>query len=123
MITIKIDLNLERLKQIERETPGKVDKILGKIVLDAEADVKQSFSAESPSTPGGPPGIVSGNLKNNIQGRRIKPGLWALIAGTEYAAPLEFGVPGNNLAPRPFLYPAAKRAFKRLPKELQAIVK
>lgn len=57
------------------------------------------------SAPGESPAIDTGALVNSIQSRQLGPMQWAVVAGTEYAKPLEYGT--AKMAARPFMRPAA----------------
>lgn len=80
--------------------------------------------------------VDEGALRSRIHGRRLKPGVWALIAGTKYAAFVEFGTgrlgrssqqpggvpkdyrhgPRSGMKAQPYLRPAALQVRKELPR-------
>lgn len=60
------------------------------------------------SAPGESPAIDTGALVNSIQSRQLAPMRWAVAAGTEYAAYLEYGT--SRMAPRPYMRPALEAA-------------
>lgn len=89
-------------------------------------DIRDNWSASSPSNPGKPPAVVTGNLDESViaedqgrdQGRFAGKDafVWYVHFDTDnddrgqYALALEEGVPDRNLKPRPFVKPALKRA-------------
>ena len=84
--------------------------------LDQEAEavknyVVQSFGT-SPSSPGEPPGVDTGNLRASINWSADGPGRRIVSDGTEegYGLDLEFGTSNEDgstrMAPRPFMRPA-----------------
>lgn len=91
---------------------GEIDQTLGEMAADMVADMMQSFSRQSPSAPGEPPGVVTGRLKNSLRFKREGQRLWVVSAGTDYAPHLEYGT--RRMAARPFMRPAAWRAGKRI---------
>lgn len=83
-------------------------------------DIRGSWSGQSPSSPGNPPAVVSGELDRSIkvkEGRDVAGRFattenavsYAITVESDYGAALEFGDPSKNLAPRPFLRPALFR--------------
>lgn len=118
MIAVRLDKR--RLLEIERKTPGRADQIVGKVTNDMAGDVENSFSRQSPSAPGGPPGVDTGYLKSQISAEKLHEMMWACIAATDYAALQEFGT--VDMAARPFMGPAAVRAFERLPDAFKGLL-
>jgi len=114
----KVVLDKRVLEKLINDLPGRAEKVLDKIAYDAQADIQTSFSNESPSLAGDPPGVRTGNLKNNIRVEVSGPFKRKIIAATEYAAFLEFGT--VRMAARPFMFPAARRIMDRLPDEFKA---
>lgn len=64
-------------------------------------------STPGPSAPGQPPAIDTGELAGSLQVEQIKPQQYALTTDAPYAPYLEYGT--SNMAPRPFMTPAAQR--------------
>lgn len=119
----RVALDMKVLEEKEKKFPGAADQIIGKLCLDAEADMKSSMSQDSPSSPGEPPAIVTGNLVNSIRAEKVKERVWRIAVGAEYGAALEYGSPANGLEARPFFEPAIKRMVKRAPSALKATIK
>ena len=118
--TVQIKLDFTRLDQLNRDTPGKADQVIRKIAFDLEADTKNNFSDTSPSAPGDPPGIVTGNLKASVQASKIEDMKWQVVVGAEYGTDLEFGT--RFMAARPFVRPAIRRVVDTIPGELKAAI-
>lgn len=104
---MKIILDTSKLDRLRAEMPGKVDTLMGKLAADYTVEINTHWSRESPSTPGEPPAVDTGNLKNSIVASPEKPGRWVVNIGAKYAPMLEFGTP--VMAARPFAYPALLR--------------
>lgn len=101
-----------------------IDASINKVVeediretLEAAKDyIDEHWSPNSPSDPGNPPAVVTGELRESIKvdrrdnlgkfASRNNASTWSLRVEAEYGAALEFGRPEINLAPRPFLRPA-----------------
>ena len=87
-----------------------------KIADDLFNEVRDSLGSGG-SSPGQPPGRVTGNLQSRTFKRvEHRPGIDIVVVGNdaEYASALEFGT--RTMAPRPYLRPALNRldAIKRL---------
>lgn len=85
------------------------DSFLRKLALDCEADIKNNFSAQSPSPVGSPPGVDTGNLKNSIVAVR-RGADWVVQVGADYGADLEYGT--RKMGARPFVRPAVRRVVQ-----------
>lgn len=109
--TIKLDMS--GLLRIKKESPVIFDRAIRKVAFDMQADIGDNFSTSSPSAPGEAPGIQSGNLKNNMEVKQVRQGVWAVRVKTRYGPDLEFGT--VHMAARPFMRPGALRALARLP--------
>lgn len=107
------ELDMRKLQAINPGTTG--DELVQYLAQTMEADVKENFSNQSPSSPGDPPGIDTGNLKNSVIAQSDGPHRWAVFVGAEYGLWLEFGT--RNMAPRPFMLPAFERTIKRIPRD------
>lgn len=112
----RVQLNMSKLQEIEREAPGRAAAVVQKIAQDCERDIKDSFSSESPSTLGDPPGVDTGALKNSIIAEPEGDLTWILHDGVEYGVHLEYGT--ENMGARPFVLPAIERAVSRIPPSL-----
>lgn len=76
-----------------------------------------------PSLPGEPPNQDTGVLAGNIEAVSTGPLKAEASSNAPYAAALEFGYEENNLAPRPYMAPAAKTSRKRFPRRISAKVR
>jgi hypothetical protein len=99
---------------------------------DIVTDIRASWSSISPSSPGMPPAVVTGALDQSIkvkEGRDISGRFatsenaisYAIVVESEYGAALEYGDPGKNLAPRPFLRSAIFRAKNKMGDKFKSI--
>ncbi len=70
----------------------------------AERHAKDDMSTTSPSAPGDPPGVDTGNLKSGIKVGEVTSDYAVLESTADYSAYLEFGT--RRMAARPFMRPA-----------------
>ena len=119
---IAIKLNKTKLMELERECPGRADRVIQKIAQDVEGYAKDHMSANSPSNPGDTPGVDTGTLKNSIVARPddSRPHTWIVADGVTYGFWLEFGT--SKMAARPFMLPAVEAVAANIPPELMAEV-
>lgn len=117
-ITWQIDRR--KLDSIIRHAPGAADDVCGQAAYELQADVQTHWSQQSPSSPGDPPAVVTGNLRASLTVARIRQALWEMRVGAEYSSYLEYGTP--KMAARPFLRPAVWRLSKRFGKLFKVIV-
>lgn len=118
--SISVQIDRKRLDALLRSAPGKADEVVGGAAYELQADVQTHWSQQSPSSPGEPPAVVTGNLTGDIKTRPIRKALWEVVFGAEYAPYLEFGTP--RMAARPFLRPAVWRLSKRFGMLFKVIV-
>lgn len=110
-VTVKVDFTL--LDRLLKRIPENAAQITAAKAEDVVKDIRANWSSHAPSGPGKPPAVVSGQLDASIDvkkannGRRIDATI--LIQAT-YASFLEYGT--KNMAARPFVRPAMKRAEK-----------
>jgi hypothetical protein len=116
---VRIELDTTKLDEIERNFPGRADDFVMGLALDCEREAKQSFGSGPPgrtykrgkkvhvaSRPGYPPNVDTGALWNSIQGRRLRTLVAATVVNAEHGVYMEYGT--SQVAPRPFLLPAAE---------------
>lgn len=116
----QVILNLSGLNRIEANLESRVDALLKTLAFTCEAEAKNHMSPESPSSPGNPPGIDTGNLINNIVTEKEDNG-YAVYSNADYSVHLEYGT--KNMAARPFMLPAFERTVERVaPKDLREVV-
>lgn len=118
MMKITMKSNFDILDKGMARIEPMIDKSIGECAESIVNRVRYNWSASSPSNPGEPPAVVTGNLDSSIKadnaGRNALGQLtrsneaiaWYIRIKAEYAAALEFGDSSKNLAPRPFLAPA-----------------
>lgn len=118
-----------RLRRI-REIVGPVsDALYGQaqaLQVDAQLSITRgAVSGENhvPSAPGEPPNNDTGVLAGNIEATRVGPLKAEVSSNAPYAAAQEYGYEPNNLAPRPYMRPAAARIRKTAGKAIAAAVR
>jgi len=121
-----VTLDKHKLDQIERDYPGKVDKLVRELALICEGYIKSHFT-ESPSREGEPPGVDTEALRASIHSDAA-PGLaytqdvisGDIASGVDYAAYLEYGTP--RMGARPFVLPAVGYTQMHIPTDLMESV-
>jgi len=128
-----IEKVLSNLQNIKTKIDNAIYKVVVETSLQVEADVKKSMkggaSGKYHSSPGEPPYVQTGNLRDNvvielpklIQGQEIT-GKVGVRDSVRYAPALEFGYPGRNLEERPFLRPALARNMSKFKDNLKDAV-
>lgn len=106
-MSIRVTLDKTQLERLQRDTPGNAARAISALAREGQAYVMESFGRDgSPSPPGSPPGIDTGNLKNSITVANGRNDLHKTIeVGADYGESLEFGT--TQLAARPFMTPMA----------------
>ena len=98
-----VRIDKRKLQETIRNAPQKADDMIGALAFEGERYVKQSFGT-SPSSPGDPPGVDTGNLRNSINVQRVKQLVRSINTGAvEYAIYLEYGT--SRMAARPYMRP------------------
>lgn len=108
-----------RGEQLRKEIEAKCYKNMGAACRFLEGQIKQSVSGSSPSAPGEPPGVVTGELRRSMahEVEKTPQGVTGRVGtNKEYAVPLEFGT--SNMAARPFLRPGLEKGKKQVAKIL-----
>lgn len=118
--SIAWQLDRRVLDMLIRTVQNRADDVCGQAAYELQADVQTHFSAQSPSSPGEPPAVVTGNLRASMTVARIRQALWEMRVGAEYGVYLEFGTP--RMSARPFVRPAVWRLSKRFGKLFKVIV-
>ncbi len=93
-----------KLTNLIQVSPGKASNLINAMALDGLGYVVRSFTV-SPSSPGDPPGVVTGALRASIHVESLGEFKKAIVTGTDYAVHLEFGT--EKMAPRPYMMPMA----------------
>ncbi len=114
-------VNTDVLDRISGQAAGKAEQVLQKLAEETEVIIKDSFSPESPSAPGDPPGVDSGNLKNGIIAEPgEEPNTWVVHDQVEYGVHLEYGT--EKMAARPWLLPAVEQVAANAPEKLIKVI-
>ena len=107
-----IELNTVKIVQLQEALPLIADELalaIGEAVIN---EVSTGWSAESPSSPGEAPAIITGELAGSIQFTALGSGRAQVGSSADHAAPLEFGT--SEIAARPWLRPAVERVRNRI---------
>ncbi len=90
------------LRQLISNTPEHLDRWLRAVVTEITGDIVQSFGT-SPSKPGDPPGVDTGNLRAGMGWDKVADLSYIVYAQAEYAPYLEIGT--EHMEKRPFMTP------------------
>jgi len=106
-MNVKFTLTKVQLARLREDTPDNAAHAIAALAFEGQAYVVNSFGKDgSPSTPGGAPGIDTGNLKNSITTADGRDRFHKRIeVGADYGLYLEFGT--TRMAARPFMTPMA----------------
>lgn len=99
---MKVVIEFNRLPALRGLAPKEADRVVEACAREGERYVKMSFGT-SPSAPGDPPGVDTGNLRNSITVQDLGLMKREIVDGTEYGIHLEFGT--TNMEARPFMTP------------------
>ena len=105
--------------KLRKEIEAKCFKNMGAACRFLEGEIKKDISGPSPSAPGEPPGVVSGELRRSMthEVEKTPQGVTGRVGtNKEYAIPLEFGT--STMAARPFLRPGLEKNKKPIAKTL-----
>lgn len=100
---------LAKIDRVAEELARKQERGITKACLIVQAYAAEHMSPESPSSPGEPPAVVTGQLRASIGHQVVEEdgkivGYVGVPAGVPYGEYLEFGT--SKMQPRPFLVPA-----------------
>lgn len=118
---VSIKLDTAKLDMLLHEAGARADRACGEVAFTLEGDIKDHFVG-APSTPGGPPAVQTGTLKNSIKAMKKHDRYWIVAAGTEYALFLEYGSVRMHEG-RPFFRPACERIAKKFAGQFRMVVK
>ncbi len=125
MLTVRWREDLNGLQRLEYFVPRRADDWTKAAAERCRDIIRASWSDKSPSAPGNPPAVVSGELDRSIVVRKVNVGFigskkaHATTAGAAYARMLEEGT--IKMAARPFVRPAAERTLAELPPDPRKI--
>lgn len=119
-------LDMKKLQAIDPDATA--DQLLQYLAQTMEGKAKQKMEGarhgriytfdgveHQASAPGEAPAVLTGNLKNSIIAQPEGPDTWAVLVGTEYAAPLEYGT--QKMAARPFMLPSFEETTQLIPSD------
>lgn len=113
-MTVRVDKR--KLEHLVRENTRLLDAWAGQAAGDIAQAAKDSMGS-GPSTPGEPPGVDTGELRDSIEVVRDRQGRWQLRVGAEHGLYLELGT--SRMAARPFVRPAMMSAPETLSNRLR----
>jgi len=105
--------------RLKKEVRSKCEKNMDKACRFLESEIKKDLSGKSPSSPGEPPGVVTGELRRSMtyEIEKTSQGITGRVGtNKEYAIPLEFGT--SRMAARPFV----RSNFEKNKKEIAKIL-
>lgn len=125
---MKIDINFRFDRNIVNNKAKKLTESTNlatyQSAIDLLNDIQKSWSSNSPSSPGNPPAVVTGQLSDSGMIEDLSTGtksIYRVYFKAKHARFMEYGTP--TVAPRPFLYPAAKRNGKKFRQRLKVVMK
>lgn len=125
MLTVRVRKDLSGLDALDKQFPGRVDLATYNVANAVVEKIHKNWSENSPSAPGQPPAVVTGNLDGSVviekQGRSFggqfasgkDASIWIIKIGAEYAGILEEG--STQMLARPFVLPAVLDTEEELP--------
>lgn len=138
MIKIRMKTDTSRLDRLERNIAGNTMDALTEAGEALKADIRSHWSIQSPSSPGNPPAVLTGNLDSSVevdrQGRDVLGRfagkdalvLFVRIDTTKGDNPLgrkEYASVLEDEMNRPFVQPAVDRMSQNFPHFFRRIFK
>lgn len=113
MIQMTVAVTINRIKSTGESLTNKFNDFLFFLAEHGAEDIVDNYTTDHiPSSPGEPPAVRTGNLRDSTVAE--KHDNYATIdVGAEYAEWLEFGT--SKIAPRPFVRPAVQRLENDIP--------
>ena len=103
---MKVKLDVAKLRELLKTTPGKVDKAVQETANAVEAVAKVNVPRDPKRPPLDPSRPVTGFLRNSITSAKVEDGHWRVEVGAEYGLYQELGT--SRMPARPYLTPAAE---------------
>ena len=112
-IDSRVILDTKVLDAFNAKAPGLADNAVVVLLDEMIQDIDAHWSGYYPpaSSPGEPPAIRTGDLKNSAEKKRFNKTTWGVRYLTKYANYLEFGT--YRMRARPFVRPAQARIQKQ----------
>ena len=107
-----IQVDYSGLDELQQRLPEIEAAIAAALTVEIEAEIRQGWSAESPSAAGDPPAQVTGELAASVETQQNGMNNSRIGTSLEYGPMLEFGT--AEMAARPWLRPAVERVRQRL---------
>lgn len=123
MLTVETRSDTTILDRLLRTAPARSQAETLEAAKDVVADIRANWSSTSPSAPGKPPAVVTGELDASFdvtvesRGERVRI---VIRVKAEHARHLEYGT--KNMRARPFLRPAMKRAERTFKRRWKVVV-
>lgn len=128
--TVVVRMDTSGLDKLLEQLPYRMTKATDVFVNAVADDIDANWSSSSPSAPGKPPAVVTGDLKRSrkitISSKWRTKNAFKLEFTAEHAGFLEYGTlnadGSTRMEARPFFRPAILRAKKHLPKAFAPVV-
>ncbi len=105
MLEFRATVTPGMFRTIEAVLSSRFETAIKEVAEVGQKSAKALVSGPSPSSPGHPPGIITGWLRDSITIAQQDRYHWILLAGAHYSLYLEFGT--YKMAARPFMRPTA----------------
>lgn len=118
MAYVGVQLNMDKLLELERESHGRAAQIVQKMAQDCEALIGLSWNQQSPAPAGETPGVDTGNLKNDVIAVPADDDdlAWWILDQSSYGIHHEFGT--ENMPARPWMLPAVEETAANVSPDL-----
>ena len=105
MMTMDVSIDTSGMFRYHETVIEGFSRFIGDLTEGGRDDIRASWSPVSPSSPGQPPAIDTGELDASMEADRsqVKSFTGYIRANAEHGAPLEFGA--SHMEPRPFMRP------------------
>lgn len=100
-------------RSVQQVLEARFETAIKEVAEVGQKSAKALVSGPSPSRPGEPPGIITGNLRDLITVSQVSRYHWILLSGAYYALYLELGT--WKMAARPHMRPTALMLAQNAP--------
>ena len=134
-----VQLDTTVLDRIAKDLNTNTDRILAALAGEVKQNAQTSMvgtgkgKSHVPSAPGQPPTVDTGALKNSIDFRRVRRGLYYVEDGVDYGVFLELGHSSRPfrksqgvqrwIEKRPFMVPAMEKMRKHMSEKWKGLFK